>query len=111
MRETEMGLIKRKEEMQKEVMVVEEVQTFGSRKRMQENKKKAAQENWEIGMEGVEEWKKHQVEENKKKKIKGSIYYHACDYYHPCNAIFQPIDMPAVQPKRKRRVLLAIKND
>jgi hypothetical protein len=70
MRETEMGLIKRKEEMQKEVMVVEEVQTFGSRKRMQEKKKKAAQENWEIGMEGVEEWKKHQVEENKKKKIK-----------------------------------------
>ena len=102
--------MKRKEEMQKEVMV-EEVQTFGRRctKRRQEKEKKAAQENGKIGMEGVEEWKKHQVEENKKKKMKGSIYYHACLYYHPCNAIFQPSVLPAVKPKCKPRVLLAIK--
>jgi len=91
MRETEMGLIKRKEEMEK--------------------KGRRIDREWEIGMERVEEWKKHQVEENKKKKMKGSIYYHACEYYHPCNALFQPIDMPAVQPKRRRRALLAIKND
>ena len=63
-----MGLIKRKEEMEKEEIVEE---GGGVRRRAAKRRQIDAHKSWKKGMEAVEEWKGKQAEESNRKKIKG----------------------------------------